>query len=57
MPMDQPSTDLRTRLGTIIQDYADGLLDSIEDAVDAVLEQPEIKGPLGLTVVAPLPTR
>ena len=36
-------TDLDTRLREIIQDYADGLHDSIEDAVEAIKELPPFK--------------
>lgn len=41
-------SDPRTHIGHVLTDYRDGLLDSHEDAVDAIMEHPRIAAALKL---------
>lgn len=40
--------DPRTHIGHVLADYRDGLLDGLEDAVDAIMEHPELAAALKL---------
>lgn len=49
--------DLKTHVANVLVDYRAGLLDSLEDAVEAILEHPEIKSRRDLKPIDVLRTR
>lgn len=49
---DEP--DFSKHVGNVLSDYRDGLLDGIEEAVEAIVEHPAVKDLLGLKVIRPL---
>lgn len=44
---------LRDRIGFVLEDYRNGALDSLEDAIDAIMEHPEFGGAWQLGSTAP----
>jgi hypothetical protein len=43
--------DLKTHITNVLEDYKNGLLDSAEEGVEAILAHPEIRDRLKLTVI------
>jgi hypothetical protein len=46
--------ELRKQIGQVLTDYRNGLLDGLEDGIDAIVAIPEIEAVLKLKVVKPL---